>query len=337
MERKTILYFAPLEGITNNTYRNTHHDCYGGVDAYFTPFLSPNQHNAINPKEKKDILPENNKGVPIVPQVLTNKAEYLLRAAKELKELYGYEEVNLNLGCPSKTVVSKGKGSGFLKDIEGLYRFFEEVFETMEATDGGKSGGNAVYPRISVKTRLGLEEPEEFGPVLELYNRYPLSELIIHPRVQKEFYKNAPHLDAFAQAVEISRHSLCYNGDVNTLQDYLRIRELFPTVEKFMMGRGLLSSPFLAEEIRAYEECMAGGTAWTGYPVSKERMKKYHNLLYDRYVERMSGDTNVLFKMKEFWVFLGTQFPEEEKLLKKIRKASRLDEYERLVGELFGR
>ena len=325
--RRTTIYFAPLEGITNNTYRNTHHDCYAGVDAYFTPFLSPNQHNAINPKEKKDILPENNKGVPIVPQVLTNKADYLLRAAKELKENYGYEEVNLNLGCPSKTVVSKGKGSGFLKDLDGLKRFFDDVFETVERESD--------YPKISVKTRLGLENPEEFAPILQIYNQYPLSELIIHPRVQKEFYKNTPHLDAFAQAVKESKHSLCYNGDIYTLQDYLRIREMFPTVEKFMMGRGLLSNPSLAEEIRAYEEYVASGMAWTGYQMSKERMKKYHNLLYDRYVERMSGDTNVLFKMKEFWVFLGEQFPEEEKLLKKIKKANRLDEYERLVGELF--
>ena len=335
MGSKTILYFAPLEGITNNTYRNTHHDCYAGVDAYFTPFLSPNQNHAINPKERRDILPENNVGVPLIPQVLTNKAEYLLRTAKELKDVYGYEEVNLNLGCPSKTVVSKGKGSGFLRDLDALKGFFDEVFGIIEAVDTSASDTDRVYPRISVKTRLGLESPDEFAKILEIYNRYPLSELIIHPRVQKEFYKNTPHLDAFAEAVKVSKHSLCYNGDVNTLQDYLRIREMFPTVEKIMMGRGLLSNPSLAEEIRAYEECMERGGVWTGYQVSRERMKQYHDMLYNKYVVRMSGDANVLFKMKEFWVFLGEQFPEEERLLKKIRKANRLEEYERLVGELF--
>lgn len=329
MERKTILYFAPLEGITNYTYRNVHHVCYPGLDAYFSPFLSPNQHHAINPKEKKDILPENNAGVPLIPQVLTNKAEYFLATAKELKELHGYEEVNLNLGCPSKTVVSKGKGSGFLAEPEKLERFFEEVFETVGKASAGE------YPRISVKTRLGLLDADDFAEILELYNRYPLSELIIHPRVQKDFYKNTPNLDAFADAVRISRHSLCYNGDICTLSDYLKIRELFPTVEKMMMGRGLLANPELGMEIRAYEACMARGEAWNGYTVSKEKIKKYHDLLYDRYVERMSGDTNVLFKMKEQWVFLGTQFPEEEKLLKKIKKATKLEEYERLTAELF--
>ena len=262
--------------------------------------------------------------------MLTNKAEYFLATARELKELHGYEEVNLNLGCPSKTVVSKGKGSGFLAESEKLERFFEEVFETVGKAAVGE------YPRISVKTRLGLSDADDFASLLELYNRYPLSELIIHPRVQKDFYKNTPNLDAFADAVRVSRHSLCYNGDICTLSDYLRIRERFPSVEKFMIGRGLLSNPELGMEIRAYEECVARGAAWTGYAVSKEQIKNYHDLLYDRYVKRMSGDTNVLFKMKELWVFLGEQFPEEEKLLKKVKKATGLEEYERLTAELFG-
>lgn len=325
---RTKLYFAPMEGITGYTYRNVHHACYPGMDAYFSPFLSPNQHHAINPKEKRDILPEHNVGVPLIPQVLTNKSEFLLATAKELKERYGYEEVNLNLGCPSKTVVSKGKGAGFLAETEKLERFFEEVFERIEAAGG-------VYPRISVKTRLGMESPEEFVKLLEIYNRYPLSELIIHPRVQKDFYKNTPNPEAFAEAVSESKHSLCYNGDICTLSDYLRVRELFPTVEKIMIGRGLLKNPELAMEIQAYEECMAKGKPWNGYEVSVNRIKKYHNLLFDNYMEQMSGDTNVLFKMKELWVYLAEQFPEEERLIKKMKKASRLEEYERLAGELF--
>lgn len=339
MERRTILYFAPMEGITGYTYRNVHHACYPGMDAYFSPFLSPNQHHAINPKEKRDILPENNVGVPLIPQVLTNKAEYFLATARELKELHGYEEVNLNLGCPSKTVVSKGKGSGFLAETEKLERFFETVFEEIEKVDGAAANAgeqaDCVYPRISVKTRLGMLHADDFAELLELFNRYPLSELIIHPRVQKDFYKNTPNLDAFAEAISVSKHSLCYNGDICILSDYLRIRERFPLVEKFMIGRGLLSNPALGMEIRAYEECVANGDSWTGYAVSKERMQKYHDLLFVKYREQMSGDTNVLFKMKELWVYLASQFPEEEKLLKKIKKATRLDEYERLAGELF--
>lgn len=335
MGNRVKMYFAPMEGITGYTYRNTHAACYPGIDAYFSPFLSPNQHHAINPKEKRDILPENNAGIPLIPQVLTNKSELFLATAKELKEKYGYEEVNLNLGCPSKTVVSKGKGSGFLADTEKLERFFEEVFAEIEAVDGGHSEADKVYPRISVKTRLGMESPDEFAKLLEIYNRYPLSELIIHPRVQKDYYKNTSDLEAFAKAVKGSKHSLCYNGDICALEDYLRIREMFPSVEKIMIGRGLLMNPELAMEIQAYEECVSRGEAWNGYTVSWERIKKYHDLLFQKYMEQMSGDTNVLFKMKELWVYLAAQFPEEERLIKKMKKANRLEEYEKLEAELF--
>jgi len=329
MAGKTKLYFAPMEGITGYTYRNTHHDIYPGLDAYFSPFLSPNQHHAINPKEKRDILPEHNRNVPLIPQVLTNKAEYFLRTARELKEVHGYEEVNLNLGCPSKTVVSKGKGSGFLAEPEKLEHFFDEVFEETE------KAGTSVYPRISVKTRLGMETADEFKKLLELYNRYPLSELIIHPRVQKDFYKNTPNWEAFSAAVQGSRHSLCYNGDICTLEDYLRVKEHFPTVEKMMIGRGLLRNPELAMEIQAYECCIAEGKTWNGYEVSVGKLRTYHDRLFERYTEQMSGDTNVLFKMKELWVYLESRFPKKEKQIKKMKKAGKLAEYERLAEELF--
>lgn len=339
-----------MEGITGYTYRNTHATCYPGMDAYFSPFLSPNQHHAINPKEKRDILPENNAGIPLIPQVLTNKSELFLATARELKEKYGYEEVNLNLGCPSKTVVSKGKGSGFLAETEKLERFFEEVFAEIgadQAMSAMPEVGSAVnglnvdgekstrYPRISVKTRLGMESPDEFVRLLEIYNRFPLSELIIHPRVQKDYYKNTPNLEAFAEAVRFSRHSLCYNGDICTLDDYCRIADLFPSVDKIMIGRGLLRNPELAMEIQAYETCMAKGKSWVGYEASKVKIKKYHDMLFQKYMEQMSGDTNVLFKMKELWVYLAAQFPEEERLIKKMKKTNKLSEYESLAEELF--
>lgn len=323
------LYFAPLEGITGYTFRRVHAQCFPGLDAYFSPFLSPNQHHAVNPKEKRDILPENNAGLLLVPQVLTNKSEYLLRTARELKVKYGYEEVNLNLGCPSKTVVSKGKGAGFLGEIQKLHTFFEEVFAEYTA-DGGKS-----LPKLSVKTRLGMEDVQEWKELVALYNEYPISELIVHPRVQKDYYKGTPHLDAFAYAVENSRHSLCYNGDINTLKDYVKLTKEFPTVRKFMMGRGLLRNPALAMEIQAYEACTEQGGNWKGYPVPTELLKKYHDRLYAGYLEQMSGDTNVLFKMKELWVYFGDLFPEQERQIKKLKKANKLVEYEKEAEEFW--
>ncbi len=327
MKHKTIFYFAPLEGITGYTFRNVHHHYYEGMDKYFSPFLSPNQHHAINPKEKRDILPEHNSGISLVPQILTNKAELLLAAAKELKQIYGYEEVNLNLGCPSKTVVSKGKGAGFLEDIEKLERFLEEVFTAISVSKQD-------FPQISIKTRIGIDDAEEFTELLRIYNQYPLSELIIHPRVQKDFYKNTPNLEVFAQAVEHSKHSLCYNGDICTLEDFLRIKETFPMVEKIMIGRGLLANPTLVRELQAYEQCMERGETWNGYTIDFHRLKQYHDKLFEKYIEQMSGDTNVLFKMKELWVYLGRMFPEEEHQVKKIKKANKLAEYKRLTEEL---
>ena len=336
MERK--FYFAPMEGVTGYTLRKVHYVCYPGVDCYFTPFIAPNQHHAVNPKEHRDVVQTNNAGIPLVPQVLTNKAELFLWSARELKEKYGYNEVNLNLGCPSKTVVSKHKGSGFLEDTEKLDRFFDEVFSAVEKASSQSEPGTPenVYPKLSVKTRLGLDSVEEFADILQVYNKYPLSELIIHARVQKEFYKGEPHLDAFGDAVKETKHSLCYNGDIWTLEDYRRVRELFPTVKKFMIGRPLMANPELVQELQAYEECLALRKEWTGYTVSMKKLKKFHDRLLAGYLEQMNGDgNNVLFKMKELWGFMNRQFPEQEKQVKKLVKANKMEEYERLAGRLF--
>lgn len=331
-------YFAPMEGVTGYTLRNVHHACYPGVDAYFTPFIAPNQHHAVNPKEHRDVVQSNNVGIPLVPQVLTNKAELFLWSARELKEKYGYREVNLNLGCPSKTVVSKHKGSGFLEDIEKLDRFFDEVFTAVEKVSSASAPGTSenIYPEISVKTRLGLESVEEFADILQVYNKYPLSELIIHARVQKEFYKGEPHLDAFADAVKTSKHSLCYNGDIWTLEDYKRVRELFPSVKKIMIGRPLMANPELVQECRAYEACLKEGREWRGYQNSMEVLKLFHDRLLQGYLSQMNGDgNNVLFKMKELWGFMSRQFPEKERLIKKMVKANKIEEYEQLAQQVF--
>lgn len=305
------IYFAPLEGITGYVYRNAFHRFYSGIDKYFIPFFSPDQNRALSPKEKRDILPENNRGMRAVPQILTNRAEYFLRAAKELEEKYGYQEVNLNLGCPSRTVVSKGKGAGFLGKPEELDAFLQEIFKYAGV-------------KISVKTRTGMDSPDEFRTLMEIFNKYPLHELIIHPRLQKDYYGNIPDWNIFGEAVRESKNPLCYNGDIFTLEDYRRMKTEFPGIGSVMLGRGLLMNPALAEEIKAERE-----TA-----VDRRRLKAFHDRLYQDYRNVMSGDKNVLFKMKEFWVYAGNLFPEERKLLKKIRKAVRLCDYEQTAEEL---
>ena len=303
------LYLAPLEGITGWIYRSAVYECFGGFDKYFVPFIRPNQMGHFSAREKKDILPAHNAGMRTVPQILTNQAEDFLRTAAKLKE-YGYEEVNLNLGCPSKTVVTKRRGAGFLAEPERLEAFLDEIFGKCPI-------------RISVKTRLGMEEPGEFTRLLKIYNKYPMEELIIHPRVQKDFYKNTPRLEMFETALEESRNPLCYNGDINSVSDADRLQERFPQTDAIMMGRGVLADPSLARQIKG------------GRRADKEELRRFHDLLYSGYCEEMSGDRTILYKMKELWFYLADIFADSKKYAKKIKKAEKCAVYEKIVEEMF--
>ncbi len=303
-------YLAPLEGITTTIFRNAYHEFFRPMDKYFTPFLVPHSKKGFSAKEKREILPENNKGLCLVPQIMSNHAQDCIKTMGKLLD-YGYREINLNLGCTTKTVVSKGRGSGFLAFPEELDRFFDEVFKGMEGTG----------VRISVKTRIGKDEPGEFTHILDIYNRYPLEELIIHPRVQKDFYKNEPNPEMFAYGLENSRCSVCYNGDIFNAERYGRMRERFPEASACMLGRGIRIFSALLGEIHG-----EGGGAG--------RLRRFHDRIYEGYQSLGMGDRNVLFKMKELWCYLGDSFPGHEKPLKKIRKAQCADRYEEAVAEL---
>lgn len=305
------LYFAPMEGLTGYVYRNAHRACFGGVDKYFTPFLSPNQNHRFTAKEEKDVLPEHNEGIPLVPQILTNRAEDFVWAAGEMKAR-GYREVNLNLGCPSGTVVSKYKGAGFLARQEALNRFLDQIFQEVDL-------------EISVKTRIGIAVPEEFPELMEIFNRYPIRELIVHPRLRTDFYKNTPDRESFGYAVKESRAPLCYNGDIFTEEAFRSAASRFPSVERVMLGRGLLANPALAERIRGIEEA----------PLTASRLAAFHRALYEGYRLAIPEERNVLFKMKEMWTYLICMFPEADRYGKKIKKAKSAGEYEAAVAALF--
>lgn len=305
------LYFAPMEGLTGYVYRNAHRACFGGVDKYFTPFLSPNQNHRFTAKEEKDVLPEHNEGILLVPQILTNRAEDFIWAAGEMKAR-GYREVNLNLGCPSGTVVSKYKGAGFLARQEALNRFLDQIFQEVDL-------------EISVKTRIGIAVPEEFPELMEIFNRYPIRELIVHPRLRTDFYKNTPDRESFGYAVKESRAPLCYNGDIFTEEAFRSAASRFPSVERVMLGRGLLANPALAERIRGIEEA----------PLTASRLAAFHRALYEGYRLAIPEERNVLFKMKEMWTYLICMFPEADRYGKKIKKAKSAGEYEAAVAALF--
>ncbi len=304
-------YFAPMEGITGYIYRNAYHKHFNEIDVYFTPFITPTQNHKLSSREINDILPEHNQGLSLIPQILTNKGEDFIWTAKELSQ-YGYQEVNLNLGCPSKTVVSKKKGSGFLAEPERLNYFLDEICSSLDM-------------EISVKTRLGKDSPEEFYRLLEIFNQYPIKELIIHPRIQKDFYRNQVNLNLFREAESLSKIPLCYNGDLFTKDSYVEFCDAFPLINRVMLGRGLVANPGLAGELRG------------GVIVDKNKLKAFHDEVLAGYEQTISGDRNVLFKMKEIWSYMISRFENSDKEAKQIRKAQILSDYLPVVEQLFSR
>lgn len=305
------IYFAPLEGITGYIYRNAYEKFFGGIDRYYSPFVVTRDGGIMKNKERNDISVEHNLGLSLIPQLLTNQAQSFCRAAKQMQGM-GYQEVNLNLGCPSGTVVSKGRGSGFLGRTEDLNRFLEEVFEHCTCD-------------ISLKTRIGVEEPEEFVALLDIYNQYPVKELIIHPRTRKEFYKGKPHMESFAYAYANSKNPICYNGDICTKEDYESLLAEYPRLSSVMIGRGFIARPgFIGNPDKKKQEV-----------VTKEAVQKFMEKLLADYREVMSGDIHALFKMKEIWIYMAPHFTNYEKYLKKIKKTNKLAEYQVIVSGLF--
>lgn len=305
-------YLAPMEGVAGYIYRNAYQKFFHNVDRYYTPFIAPNQHGGFTSREWNDILPEHNKTLSVVPQILTNRAEYFIHTAKQLQQM-GYREVNLNLGCPAATVVSKKKGAGFLAEPDQLEHFLAEIYETL----------TPLGMEISIKTRIGIERAEEFAELLDLYNQFPVKELIVHPRVQKDLYNKQPNWQAFAEAVQESRYPLCYNGDLFTADDCQRFHETFPTVQAVMLGRGILRNPGLLDLIQKQK------------PLDKQVLRQFHDEILQGYRQVFSGDKPVLFKMKELWEFMLPLFSNSAAYAKKIRKTEKIQQYQNLMEQLF--
>lgn len=302
-------YLAPMEGITGYIYRNTYEKFFHNIDKYFTPFIVPNNSRSLKTKELRDILPENNEGMNIVPQILTNDSEGFIFTSRKLQQL-GYNEINLNLGCPAGTVVSKGRGSGFLAKREELDKFLDEIYKIDDM-------------KISIKTRIGKENPEEFYELIKIYNKYPLEELIIHPRTQKDFYGNKPNLEVFKDALSLSNSPVCYNGDIFTKEDYNKLTKAFPEVDTVMLGRGLLSNPGLMNEIK--ENTF----------IDKKVLKDFHDEIFNTYREVFNEDRNAILRMKELWGYMIYIFSDNKKYAKKIKKSQKISDYNEAVSSLF--
>lgn len=295
------LYFAPLEGITTAIYRKTHASMFDGVDAYYAPFINPSENSKISKKGMKDILPENNIDINTVPQILTANSDSFLRFIDKI-EPFGYDEININIGCPASTVVRKGRGAGFLQYPYLIDKFLDGIFGKCDM-------------KISVKTRIGYSDTDEFDDIIPIYNKYPISLLIIHPRTRDDLYKGVPHIDVFEKAYNNCANKLCYNGDVNSLADYARITEQFPNLDSVMLGRGAIANPALFREIKG------------GKPITTKELINFSELLIKNYYEVLQSDTFTLHKIKENWVYIIRNFPDEKKIAKAIKKSNTLAEF----------
>ena len=303
-------YLAPLEGITGYIFRNAVNEHFGeGVEKFFTPFIMPHIKVPMSSKEVNDISSDNNAGLNLVPQILTNDAEGFTFLEKSIRE-YGYSEINLNLGCPSKTVVSKGRGSGFLKYPDKLDAFLYQIFEN--------AGG-----AISVKTRLGDSDPDEFYDIIKIYNKYPIHELTIHPRIRTQGYSGTPITTYFLDALKTSKCPVCYNGDI---WDYAAYEKLCADAHSHelnvMIGRGMVANPGLIRELS------------TGQKMDSAELQAFLDTIESSYASVFFGDTNVLFKMKEIWTYMRRLFPNDDKLIKKLMKTKNLREYEIISSEI---
>ena len=302
------IYFAPLEGITDIYYRRTHHECFSGITKYFIPFVCPTQHKDFPPREYRAILPENNAGVPVVPQILTKYAEHFLWAATEMADM-GYTEVNLNLGCPSGTVTAKGKGSGMLREPDQLKAFLDEIYAKCPI-------------KVSIKTRIGFASVDEWPALLDIFAGYPMSEFIVHPRTRTEFYNGQPHSELLAEVFERTDVPVVYNGELRDVADCRNMAARYPKAAALMLGRGLVSNPAIAQEL-------SGGETLT-----LPALRRFHDRLFEAYSTNWPVKA-VIGRMHEIMHYVACSFEDCAKARKAIRKAGTLAAYETAVNRLF--
>lgn len=303
---------APIRGMTDHIYRNTFADHFNGFDLAVAPFIASPTGSKIRNKYIKGVLPENNLKMPMVPQILSKSADGFILLANRLLDL-GYETVNWNLGCPYPQVVSKHRGSGLLPHTDRILEFLDNVIP-------------AINGRLSIKTRLGRKDKDDIFRLLPALNAYPLEEIIIHPRTGLQMYTGIPDLDAFDACLLLTHHPIVYNGDIRTIGDFRQLSERFSSIDRWMIGRGALANPFLPGIIKDGKLKVDNKT---------DKLKSFHDALFEQYSRILSGPTHILDRMKGLWQYFSQPFSDSKKAMKKIKKARTLDQYRSIVAGFF--
>lgn len=303
------LLSSPLQGFTDFRFRNAFNKYFGGIDTFYSPYIRLNKKLEIKKVYERDILPENNPGINVIPQVMTNNADEFLFVAKYVQKL-GYKELNWNLGCPYPMVAKRNMGSGLIK--------YPEIINNILCKVQSES-----YIIISIKTRLGYESKEEIFKLLPVLEKYPIKNIIIHPRIGKQLYKGAVDTDSFRSCIDSTSHKIYYNGDISSVEDFCKITDSFPMIDHWLIGRGIIADPFLPGMIRSNT---------LEYPENRiELFSKFHDTLFHEYSKTLSGPGHIILKMFQFWEYFIKSFPNSPKGLKKIKKAKTISEYQEAV------
>jgi tRNA-dihydrouridine synthase len=306
------LLSSPLQGYTDFRFRNAYNKCFEGIDTYYAPYIRLNGKHEIKPACKQDLLPENNTGIDLIPQVMTNDADEFLFVAGFVKDL-GYKELNWNLGCPYPMVTKRGLGSGLINNPVKINEILQKVHSESDII-------------VSLKMRLGYNSSEEIIRVLPILEAYPIKNIAIHPRIGKQLYKGETDLDSFQRCLENTSHKIVYNGDINSVARFRKLKERFPMIDHWMIGRGMIADPFLPGMIKSNT---------MEYPKNRlEVFSEFHDLLYQEYSQALSGPAHVIMKMSHFWEYFAILFPNSPKGLKKIKKTKNPHAYEVAVGEI---
>ncbi|WP_272149390.1 tRNA dihydrouridine synthase [Tenacibaculum aiptasiae] len=306
------LLSSPLQGFTDFRFRNAQHKYFGGIDTYYAPYIRLNGKFKIKSSYERDLLPENNTTLTVIPQVITNDPDEFLFVAKYVQSL-GYKELNWNLGCPYPMVTKSGMGSGLICNPT---RIDEVLHKAHNETD----------IIVSMKMRMGYENSEEILHSFPILDKYPLKSIAIHARIGKQLYKGGVDLDAFQKCIDVAKHQLYYNGDITSVEGFNAMKERFPSITHFMIGRGLIADPFLPQMIKDNT---------TEYPKDRwKRFKAFHNEIYEQYDAALSGPTPIKMKMLGFWEYFSKSFSDPRKTYKKIKKATNPKKYQAAVKEI---
>lgn len=306
------LLSSPLQGFTDFRFRNAFHHFFGGIDTFYAPYIRLNGKLEVKASYERDLLPKNNAVPELIPQIMTNDADEFLFVANYVQNL-GYNELNWNLGCPYPMVTKRCMGSGLISDSQRIDAILQKVHNESDII-------------VSMKMRLGYEHPKEILDVFPVLDKYPIKNVAIHARIGKQLYKGGVDLVSFEQCLDKTNHTLYYNGDITTLEQYRKMVALFPQISHWMIGRGLIADPFLPSMIKANT---------TEYPENRmEIFGKFHDTLFHDYANALSGSSHVLVKMESFWEYFSTSFPNPHKTFKKIKKAKNFISYHAAVDSI---